>query len=101
MSEYYFALTDINNAIDRLIHACPTTFYNGLQAARNIFSKDLVADVAPVRHGRWKFKQDKEWVGNGKYWCSVCRYGFASGAYHKVDEFKFCPMCGAKMDGGE
>ena len=59
------------------------------------------ADVAPVRHGRWKFKEDKAWVGNGKYWCSVCRYGFASGAYHEVDEFKFCPMCGSKMDGGE
>ena len=48
MAAYYFALTDINNAIDRLIHACPTTFYNGLQAARNIFSKDLAADVVPV-----------------------------------------------------
>lgn len=57
------------------------------------------ADVQPARHGRWKFKEDKAWVGNGKYWCSVCRYGFASGAYHEVDEFKFCPMCGARMDG--
>lgn len=56
------------------------------------------ADVQPVRHGRWKFKEDKAWVGNGKYWCSVCRYGFASGAYHEVDEFKYCPMCGAKME---
>ena len=79
----YRLLKDLSERIDRRIQRVPA------------------ADVQPVRHGRWKFKEDKAWVGNGKYWCSVCRYGFASGAYHEVDEFKFCPMCGSKMDGGE
>lgn len=43
-------------------------------------------DVAPVRHGRW----------NPDGSCSRC------GEYDNKDPFgsKFCPNCGAKMDGG-
>lgn len=90
MSEYYFALTDINNAIDRLIRACPTTFYNGLQAARNIFSKDLAADVSPVQHGRW-IGIDGEWHD---WKCSEC-------GSERDGRTPYCPNCGARMDGGE
>ena len=57
------------------------------------------ADVVPVRHGRWMHKYDALWSGGGKTKCSICNYGYADGAYHEVDEFSFCPNCGAKMDG--
>lgn len=98
MAEYYFALTDINNAIDRLIHACPTTFYNGLQAARNIFSKNLAADVAPARHGRWTLIEYP--YGQKTYICSECKDDdWWNGRYAYGDE-QYCPNCGAKMDGG-
>ena len=61
-----------------------------------------LADVAPVRHGRWIFKVDSSWRGGGKYECSACKYGYAIGAYHEPDEFSYCPHCGAyMMDGGE
>ena len=47
------------------------------------------ADVAPVRHGRWKRTKD------GAALCTACKrkmnpyqYGYA-----------FCSLCGAKMDG--
>ena len=49
------------------------------------------ADVTPVRHGRWI---DSEEDGHLSI-CGVCNY--------PVDRFyktKYCPNCGAKMDGG-
>ena len=49
------------------------------------------ADVAEVRHGRWI---DSEEDGHLSI-CGVCNY--------PVDRFyktKYCPNCGAKMDGG-
>lgn len=60
------------------------------------------ADVAPVRHGKW------ERIGTaGKNLplypcCSVC--GIVSAAYRTQweglqGEWKFCPYCGARMDG--
>lgn len=44
------------------------------------------ADVAPVRHGRWNNGYE---VQN----CSEC-------GYRGKRSYKFCPNCGAKMDGG-
>lgn len=43
------------------------------------------ADVAPIRHGRWK----KEY---GHYKCLLC---------NGLDDFadNYCPNCGARMDG--
>ena len=48
-----------------------------------------VADVAPVRHGRWL----PQVVLGQKAWdCSECK---TLGSPH----WKWCPVCGAKMDG--
>lgn len=49
------------------------------------------ADVAPVVHGRWGDNGIPDSMLCG---CSVC--GFTCGAH----SFLYCPMCGAKMDGG-
>ena len=48
-----------------------------------------VADVAPVRHGRWT---DEE-CGFAR--CSLC------GCAHEIEfiEHDYCPNCGARMDG--
>jgi len=46
------------------------------------------SDVAPVRHGRWR-----EGVYAG-YKCSECRTTWDAPT-------KYCPNCGAKMDGGD
>lgn len=48
-------------------------------------------DVAPVRHGRW----DNNGTGSQifPYICTVCN---ESCDY----PFPYCPICGAKMDGG-
>ena len=49
------------------------------------------ADVAPVRHGRWKCHGDC-----GVTECSVCGWSIEEYA----GDYAYCPNCGAKMNGG-
>lgn len=51
------------------------------------------ADVAPVRHGRWKVIEGM--IENAI--CSNCGRHFQS--YYEA--YHYCPNCGAKMDGKE
>lgn len=51
------------------------------------------ADVTEVRHGEWLLKHR----GVGHYWeCSECEYMECT-----KPRQKYCPNCGAKMDGGK
>ena len=53
------------------------------------------ADVAPVRHGKWKvpvFTEMDEWF-DSRVKCSVC--GGIEAAFAR---WKFCPNCGCRMD---
>ena len=50
-------------------------------------------DAVPVKHGRWK----EDPSGYGFWICSAC--GFVSEASAADMLYKFCPVCGAKMDG--
>ena len=54
------------------------------------------ADVAPVVHGRWKNDCDGCWL------CTACGevWQTLDGQHPKEHDMKFCPCCGAKMDGG-
>ena len=67
----------------------------GINTAIRACEKFPAADVAPVRHGRWDrvipSKSAAKW--SSKVSCSVCHN---TGYNH----FKYCPNCGAKMDGG-
>lgn len=56
----------------------------------NLIQKQPTADVVEVRHGKWIEYQTPNIIC-----CSECDWGTG------VDEktFKFCPNCGAKMDG--
>ena len=60
------------------------------------------ADVAPVRHGEWEEMHYEGGILDGTNFdrCSVCGYErvFDDPAFKTV--FKYCPNCGAKMDGG-
>ena len=61
-----------------------------------ILNQFPVADVAPVRHGRWVSVPHKL-----SRVCSVCNrdepYKFAD---IDADVYDYCPNCGAKIDGG-
>lgn len=61
------------------------------------------ADVAPVRHGRWI---DKPLIKSFKHTnipvveCSACGIDFCDIINNHYFMYKYCPNCGAKMDGG-
>lgn len=56
-------------------------------------------DAEPVRHGRWETHGDDDDL-SCCYFCSQCGYNMDESEY--LDNFshlKYCPHCGAKMDG--
>ena len=64
--------------------------FSGLLAAIDTIP---AADVAPVVHGQWAVKEGL--IENAI--CSKCGRHFQS--YYEA--YRFCPNCGAKMDGGD
>lgn len=56
-------------------------------------------DVKPVRHGRWKFESGDNKTTFDGWICTACNIGFHTNVPY-FSEFKYCPMCGAKMNGG-
>ena len=68
----------------------------GLDVARSaLHNREIApaADVAPVVHGRWVAKPQMYRHPNARnYYCSECRY-------EPTETKKFCPLCGARMDG--
>lgn len=53
--------------------------------------------IEPNR-GRWVWKIDKNYSGGGKTTCTACGYSFSDGEYFEVEDFNFCPNCGARME---
>lgn len=73
--------------------------YGNYEATRKAIFELPAADVAPVRHGRWKYNTDFQ-VWN----CSECGENPHKGTGVVVVEENlpaYCPHCGARMDGAE
>ena len=73
---------------------------------QNLINDQPAADVVEVRHGEWVSELVGEMVGDDldggmkmiKYTCSLC--GFRHRLYVPWRlTWKYCPNCGAKMDG--
>lgn len=62
---------------------------------REIIKSVPAADVAPVVHAEWVVCGDGD---NVPWMCSHC--GKTTAHKYKVIYGKYCPHCGAKMDGG-
>ena len=74
------------------------------------FSRDTVEraitdaptiEAEPVRHGRWEY-HDCVCTGDGLiavYACSACQGCIDEDVFDQLHETRFCPNCGAKMDG--
>lgn len=59
------------------------------------------ADVAEVVHGEWLRAED-DWNSLTTIQCSLCReeWCFETDDDVSLLNYKYCPNCGAKMDGG-
>ena len=59
------------------------------------------ADVAPVVHGRWDDSGRYTFPGGGTaVRCTECGCALTVSEYH-LNNWNYCPVCGAKMDGGD
>nr|DAX11258.1 MAG TPA: RimK-related lysine biosynthesis protein, Probable-dependent amine/thiol ligase family Amino-group [Bacteriophage sp.] len=58
------------------------------------------ADVAPVIHARWDDSGRYTFPGGGTaVRCTECGCALTVSEYH-LNNWNYCPVCGAKMDGG-
>lgn len=77
-------------------------FIYGIETVLEYAENLPAADVAPVVHGRWEEMHYEGGILDGTNFdrCSVCGYErvFDNPALKTV--FKYCPNCGARMDGG-
>lgn len=51
------------------------------------------------KRGRWIQHKAEGWEGGGVTRCNYCNYGYAWGAFFEVENFNYCPNCGAHMEG--
>lgn len=67
---------------------------------REIIKSVPAADVAPVVHGRWDDSGRYTFPsGNAAVRCTNCGCALTESEYH-LNNWNYCPVCGAKMDGG-
>lgn len=64
------------------------------------FAINNLPTIDPVKHGKWYITEDMPYFGHIQEYltCSACE-----GLFHGtgVEEWDYCPNCGARMDGGE
>ena len=70
--------------------------WNTAHEIANLIKYAPTIEAQPVVHGEWLIKEDEACFAMWDY-CSVCGFemGFATSSHYA----KFCPNCGAKMDG--
>lgn len=82
-----------------------------IKAAKHAWAKGLepsqyieilpAADVAPVVHGRWDDSGRYTFPsGDTAVRCTNCGCALTESEYH-LNNWNYCPVCGAKMDGGQ
>ena len=74
---------------------CRVIMEDDFKKAIKKMPKGIIADVAPVRHGR-RVEKEKYTFGI-MYDCSLCENRILDNGH----PWKYCPNCGAKMDGGD
>lgn len=73
-------------------------FINGIETVMEYLDEiadTFPIDTEPVRHGRWIDSGI-----NGTVSCSLCKFTDFFAKQNRVMLFKYCPYCGARMDGG-
>lgn len=84
--------------------------YNGVRCracgtgdAIDVIEDAPVADVAPVRHGRWITTSGEVFPGSSQFLCYAHKHEECGFQYVDMDEneYDYCPNCGCRMDGGD
>ena len=80
---------------------CRVIMEDDFKKAIKKMPKGIIADVTPVRHGRWV---DKTLIKSFKHTnipvveCSACGIDFCDIINNHYFMYKYCSNCGAKMD---
>ena len=83
-------------AIKELMNDAPGQVGYSREDAADCIRYMDAADVAPVRHGRWIERKSFHADGGISAKCSDCQRD----VQYLGNPLKYCPNCGAKMDGG-
>lgn len=75
-------------------------FTDGYDEAVSTVEEFLAADVVPVVHGRWDDSGRYTFPGGSTaVRCTNCGCALTESEY-RLNNWNYCPVCGAKMDGG-
>lgn len=96
------AYVDTEKVLETARGGCHSDFGRSmadLTSLREVLEDTPTADVEEVRHGKWKKEQFLADVC-GEFRCSLCGFTYCE-ADPEYPPHKYCPYCGAKMDGKE
>ena len=79
---------------------CRVIMEDDFKKAIKKMPKSIIADVAPVRHGRWITTSGEVFPGSSQFLCYSHKHEECGFQYVDMDEneYDYCPNCGAKMD---
>ena len=84
-------------AITALLNDAPEQVGYSREDAADCIRYMDVADVAPVRHGRW-IETPRLYYGAKQYECSLCYSDTFWNKHSIYEKYPHCPNCGAIMD---
>ena len=76
---------------------CRVIMEDDFKKAIKKMPKGIIADVAPVRHGRW-IETPRLYYGAKQYECSLCYSDTFWNKHSIYEKYPHCPNCGARMD---
>lgn len=95
------AIVEIEEYIEEYSELDENGYHNlkwcAMEEAKEVLSMLPAVDAAPVVHARWISSA----IYKGYMCCSHCTEAYVAPAWLDEGMWKYCPACGAKMDGGE
>lgn len=101
MTDEYIRRDAAMKAVASQYGACRSPAQNRMiDEIRNKIRRMPAADVAEVVHGEW-LRSDDDWNSLTTIQCSICgeEWCFETDDDVSLLNYKYCPNCGAKMDG--
>lgn len=92
----YIKRDAIKARLEDLVDWCQDLRKPGLEQALVMLNEEPAADVAPVVRGRWEYTP-QTFNTLGQIRCPFCAWWSLDQSIDGI--YKYCPNCGAKMDG--